>query len=181
MYFLRLEAIWILINLAYVNKREMAVICASIIPVASYISEDKLMADLNSKTSIILSKVDNLIREKMNQGCKDIKTLNMMFHFLSNCIATGKDFARKVIQETCYLDVLLYIEENVDMISAVMMENIAVINRFLASHKFQLPDQHYKCILALSLKSIRLPKVRTVQESLRTLDQLASARKDNIE
>ena len=28
-YFMRLEALWSLINLAYVNQREMAIICAS--------------------------------------------------------------------------------------------------------------------------------------------------------
>ena len=28
-YFLKLEAIWILINLAYINEREVAIICSS--------------------------------------------------------------------------------------------------------------------------------------------------------
>ena len=42
LYYMRLEAIWILINLAFVPKREMAVICASVIPVASSISENQL-------------------------------------------------------------------------------------------------------------------------------------------
>ena len=63
LYYMRLEAIWILINLAFVPKREMAVICASVIPVTSSISESHLLTDLVTKKSIILSKLDNLIRE----------------------------------------------------------------------------------------------------------------------
>ena len=97
MYFLRLEALWILVNLAYVEKREMAVICASETSVSNTISVDRLMNNMNVNKSVLLSNIDSLISEKVHEGFKDIKTLQMIFHFLNNCIATGREFAKKVL------------------------------------------------------------------------------------
>ena len=68
---------------------------------------------MKESKSTILAKIDNLIRENLNQGFQDIKILTMLLHFLANSVSTGKEFTSKVLKETCYMESLIYIHENV--------------------------------------------------------------------
>ena len=62
--------------------------------------------DLQFKKSAILGKVNNIMKEIVADGYKDIKTLNLILYFLANCCGSGIEFTDKVKRETCVIEVL---------------------------------------------------------------------------
>ena len=42
----------------------------------------------------------------IQEGCKDFKTMNLMLLFLRNIAESGVQYANKIINETCIMDVL---------------------------------------------------------------------------
>ena len=71
--------------------------------------------------------------------------------------------------------------ENVNQINSETMEHICVINRVIASHKFQLPQQSFDMMLKISLLGLRTQVKRITVEGLRTLESLAYADRGKIE
>ena len=71
----------------------------------------KLQDDFFAEKSAILTAINSLLTEKIKQGSKDLKTLNLIFEFLANIVSSGDCFAQKVVNETC---ILLCVEQLVE-------------------------------------------------------------------
>ena len=49
------------------------------------------------------------MEEIVADGYKDVKTLNLILSFITNCARSGTEFVYKVVRETCVLEVTKYI------------------------------------------------------------------------
>ena len=79
-YFMKIEALWILTNLAYADKENtMRLLVSSLEPECLRINASGLQIDFKNNQSMILDALNQLVLQKLDQGGKDIKTLNMIF------------------------------------------------------------------------------------------------------
>ena len=99
-----------LTNLAYVPEDfDMQIILASQL---NYDEEgiDEVLHDIANdfqyNKSVILEKMNHIMKAIVADGYKDIKTMNLILLFLTNCIGSGIEFTDKVKRETCILEVI---------------------------------------------------------------------------
>lgn len=97
-YFMKIEALWILTNLAYADKENtMRLLVSSLEPECLRINASGLQIDFKNNQSMILDALNQLVLQKLDQGGKDIKTLNMIFEAIANIIPESPLIAKKVI------------------------------------------------------------------------------------
>ena len=110
-YFLKLEALWILINLSMCDTEEAKLILSSEFTDARDYEEEEngcssrstLLSqaeqDLNWKKSEILSKIEGFIDQSLDKnralksGCCDMKVLSLVIHFYGNMVASGPEYS----------------------------------------------------------------------------------------
>ena len=85
------------------SKEDMRLIVASQFTNWQNISKDGEQA---YDRSVILELVDHLMKTIKADGYQDIKTLNLILPFITNCVCSGREFADKVARETCVLEVI---------------------------------------------------------------------------
>ena len=104
-YFMKLEALWILVNLSAVkNPNTFKRIFMSSFD-EQILTDDEIENDFESNESPLMTNIDMMIRQIFNGGCRDVKTLVMIFNFIGNCFEDeSPDFAVKVINETCFIE-----------------------------------------------------------------------------
>lgn len=112
-YYLKLEALWILQNLSCCFDKDIPLLLTSNLDVAylQQVEDESLEQDITHGQSQILRTLNALLIEKMDQGAKDLKTLNFVFLFLGNIASSGESMARKVLRETCVLDCVRHLAE----------------------------------------------------------------------
>mgnify|MGYP007058565765 CR=1 FL=1 len=69
-----------------------------------------MLDDLNYGHSPLLGVISSIIVEKMDQKQHDLKTIGMIFEFLSNMV-NDNICAKKVLRETCLLDSIRFLIE----------------------------------------------------------------------
>ena len=62
-----------------------------------------LKMDFKHNKSIMLDAINALLKQKMNENGKDVKTISFIFEALNNIVVTNKQVASKVVTETCIL------------------------------------------------------------------------------
>ena len=113
-YYLKLEALWILTNLAVTDDESAMCLLASDLDQnqLQVFTKPELANDLKFGQSPILDAINKLIIQKLDQGGKDIKTLSLVFDCLANIAPTNAAVARKVMAETCVLDAIRHLLEH---------------------------------------------------------------------
>ena len=60
----------------------------------------------------------------MKQSVQDLKSLNMVFEFMCNIAMSGKEFAQKIMLETCILEAISHMLEHCKVFHSDVMVNI---------------------------------------------------------
>ena len=81
-YYMKLEALWILQNLAFLGEEELLNMFSSTLQVQDDVSD---VADFLTGESAILVTISNLLTEKCAEQPSDIRTINLAIEFLCNC------------------------------------------------------------------------------------------------
>ena len=90
------------------------------------------MEDLQFKKSVILGKLNNIMKEIAADGYKDVKTLNLILLVIANCCGSGVEFTDKVKRETCVVEVLRDLaKQRVEFNQPILLLTITQNIRFL--------------------------------------------------
>ena len=98
---MRLEAIWILNNLATTNDQDSISFFFS----PSFIQDEEPMLqeeceEINEGKSVLLEALNGILIEVSDGGFSDLKTLNLVFQALTNLVADSQ-YKLKLLEETC--------------------------------------------------------------------------------
>ena len=89
-YFMQCEAIWILTNLATVQDDEyIQMILASKLNFEEDDEVPDISIDMLHKKSKLLASIDSIMKEFLDEGSKDFKTINLIMLFFQNIALTG--------------------------------------------------------------------------------------------
>ena len=102
---MKLEAIWILINLSMCDQDEAKILLLSSFPQENqqFTCEYKMpevLLDFDKNQSEIVSKLNRLIEQRCNENQTDSKILLLVFQFYANLSATGQEYTQKLIRES---------------------------------------------------------------------------------
>lgn len=70
----------------------------------------------------------------MEKGGKDLKTLNLVFEYLANIAAAGKDFSKKIVNETCVLECIGYLVEHQEAWHQDILESVYRLLDYMFEH-----------------------------------------------
>ena len=105
-YFMKLEALWLLIDLSMCDSDATKLICLSDLtlhpnPPGLTMSTDDITRDFEREKSDVLSKLDKLLQESLSGPERpDMKVVFMAVHFYANFAASGAEYAHKLLRDT---------------------------------------------------------------------------------
>ena len=105
-YFMKLEALWLLIDLSMCDSDATKLICLSDLtlqpnPPGLTMSADDITRDFDREKSDVLSKLDKLLQESLGGPERpDMKVVFMAVHFYANFAASGAEYAHKLLRDT---------------------------------------------------------------------------------
>lgn len=138
-----------------------------------------LQMDFKHSKSIMLDAINTLLKEKMEENGKDVKTICFIFEALTNIVVTSKEVASKVVRETCILQSFRHLLEvctswNTDMLSRLyqMIDNIVELDT-LEVHEI------HACFNVAAI-GMRAPEKQVYASSLKSMTKLLSSRPEAV-
>lgn len=135
--------------------------------------------DFKHSKSIMLDAINTLLKEKMEENGKDVKTICFIFEALTNIVVTSKEVASKVVRETCILQSFRHLLEvctswNTDMLSRLyqMIDNIVELDT-LEVHEI------HACFNVAAI-GMRAPAKQVYASSLKSMTKLLSSRPEAV-
>ena len=123
-YFIKLEALWLLISLSMADSDNLKLMLLSSYPEGtdqpdqSQIDQNEAERDFERNKSQVLIGVESMLKFGLNNlDGADMKVLHMVAHLYANLVVTAPEFVHKVLRETSMLHMLHYILAN-DLLNA---------------------------------------------------------------
>lgn len=128
-YFLKLEALWTMINLCMCDSDELKLVLQSNIP-SDFTMEvtydpEAIQADFINNRSEVLAKLERLLKQTLQVEEPDLKLLLCILHFFNNIIASGREYVLKVVRETSLLYAIQHILANWTEVHEEILGNLA--------------------------------------------------------
>ncbi len=109
-YFIKLEALWLLICLSMADSDDLKFMMLSSYPEGteqpdqSQIDQNEAERDFERNKSLVLIGVESMLKFGLNNlDGTDMKVLHLVAHLYANLVVTAPEFAHKVLKETSIL------------------------------------------------------------------------------
>ena len=148
-YFMKLEALWLLIDLSMCDTDATKLVCLSDLTIAESppgltMSTEDVARDFDRKKSELLLRLDKLLQEALSEPeGPDMKVVFMALHFYANFAASGPEYAHKLLRDTSVVHLCHHFVES-KLITSFTDEMLGCVARLigqLASHCYQRPEE----------------------------------------
>jgi hypothetical protein len=146
-YYMRLESLWILINIAYgeIEVVELMLIEEPNLSEGVYYTLNEGLIDICRK----------IMEQIVEEECEDLKTLNLVFQLLTNLCITSPEICINVVNNTIVVEALLKVTQTSDTIQADLYDSMLQCIKIILK-VCELSIETKSCFLDIATNCLRV-------------------------